>query len=297
MSSIPPSSGDLSSGRVWRRDFIGATLGLPLLGTGGISCQRVPLGLTPHHHDAWELHYLENGTASFATEDGRRLVVKGGEVCLTQPGVVHWGEEGLVRPSRLLWLVIDPRRPGAERGSPFTRAELRDLERALISAGDTSACAPAGLRTAFAELLDFLAAGPQPLQAAQLRLLLCRCILLAVSAFAAPKTDSNRQLAQNALAWMREHLEDELAVNDLASACGLKPSRFHEVFRATAGETPAAALRRLRCEEAARRLVRGSQTIGVLAKRLRFASAQHFARCFRHYHGASPACWRERHQS
>lgn len=292
MPSIPPNTGDLSSGRVWRRELTGAVLGLPLLRSGGISCQRVPLGLTPHHHDAWEIHYLERGSVTFATEKGARLRVRGGELCLTQPGLSHWGEQGLVRPSRLLWLVVDPRQRGAERGSPFSRADLRVLADRLAHAGDRIACAPPSLRLAFDELVELLADDGQPLGETRLRLLLCRCLLIAVDALTTSDQAEDPLLAEQALAWMRAHLEDEFSVPDLAAACGLKASRFHEAFRAAAGETPAAAMRRLRCEEAAGRLSHGDDSIDFIAKRLRFASARHLSIWFRRFHGRTPAAWR-----
>ena len=83
-----------------------------------------------------------------------------------------------------------------------------------------------------------------------------------------------------------------LRVSDLAASCGLSEGHFHRAFRATLGVTPLQHVNARRIE-AARQLLAGTPlSIGVIAFKVGFISASHFARVFRQATGGAPGDYR-----
>jgi AraC-like DNA-binding protein len=286
-----------SSEKVWRVDFECDDWAMPILRAGGISCQRVPLSLTPHVHQGFEVHYLKRGRFGFNCDDGSRHQLSGGQFSLTQPGVSHHGDDRILRPSELLWIVIAPMRRHAQRRTDFLPAELKALDALLRAAGNAVAKAPARMERIFDTVVEICrrtidgGMRPQdpPLLVHQINAMIhCVC-----ESFAAPAAEESGELAARALAWLRAHLYQEVAIDDLAVAMGLGRSRLHDRFREEQGETPAATLRRLRCEEAVRLLADPDRSIASIAAALHFASSQHFARVFRSHTGRSPSVFRD----
>lgn len=88
--------------------------------------------------------------------------------------------------------------------------------------------------------------------------------------------------------------EAELRVTELAAAADVHPVHLARVFRARFGCTPAAYVRRLRLEAAARALATTPRSIAEIALACAFADQSHLTRAFRQAYGVSPALFRER---
>jgi AraC family transcriptional regulator len=87
-------------------------------------------------------------------------------------------------------------------------------------------------------------------------------------------------------------MSGELRVRDLAESCGLSEGHFHRAFRATLGVTPLQHVNTCRVEAAKHLLAGTSLSIGVIAFKVGFISASHFARVFRQATGSSPGDYR-----
>jgi AraC family transcriptional regulator len=96
--------------------------------------------------------------------------------------------------------------------------------------------------------------------------------------------DQRRRLSR----YIRERLEDDLTLTELASLVGLGPRQLSRLFRAAFGVSPHRYLLNQRLEEAARRLAAGGHEIGEIAISLGFCSQSHFAAAFRERFGKSP---------
>lgn len=91
---------------------------------------------------------------------------------------------------------------------------------------------------------------------------------------------------------IRQALEEKLIITELASELDLEPVRMARAFRRRYGESIGRMHRRLRIEEACRRLVDPDVRVTDVAADLAFADQSHFTRIFRQFVGTTPARYR-----
>ena len=97
--------------------------------------------------------------------------------------------------------------------------------------------------------------------------------------------------------YVRSHLNQSLSLKDLAAQVSLSAYYFAHQFKAAVGESPAAFVRRLRMEEAARLLRdRPDRTIAAIAAEVGYADPASFAKAFRRQTGISPSRYRQANQ-
>jgi transcriptional regulator GlxA family with amidase domain len=84
------------------------------------------------------------------------------------------------------------------------------------------------------------------------------------------------------LAWMLDHLADDLSVDRLAARAAMSPRTFARRFRDTTGTTPAAWLNRQRLQRARELLERTDLSVEQIAERVGYGSAA----VLRHHFGA-----------
>jgi AraC family transcriptional regulator, arabinose operon regulatory protein len=90
---------------------------------------------------------------------------------------------------------------------------------------------------------------------------------------------------------------DDLAahhdIRDLTKTTGLSPSRFRQLFREQMGLPFGRAVRSLRLQQAALRLIHTDDLVGTIADQTGFTSIFDFSRQFRRHYGQSPSQYRE----
>jgi AraC-like DNA-binding protein len=89
--------------------------------------------------------------------------------------------------------------------------------------------------------------------------------------------------------YVREHLERDLGLEELAGQVGLPPRRFSERFRRSFGTTPHRYVMQVRLLQGARLLAGGRHDIAETAVRVGFCSQSHFTAAFRRVFGETPA--------
>src|ERR1700761_1842663 len=94
------------------------------------------------------------------------------------------------------------------------------------------------------------------------------------------------------VAYIHDHLDDELDLNRLAEIACLSPYHWHRIYHGFCGETAAATVRRLRLHRAANELVRGEMPIDGIAQRAGYGSVQAFSRAFQASYRVPPAQFR-----
>lgn len=100
------------------------------------------------------------------------------------------------------------------------------------------------------------------------------------------------------LAYIDEHLDEQLDLASLANVAHFSSFHFHRLFSAWMGETFGDYLRRRRIEMAAMRLAAQPRTkILNIALSVGFGSAEAFTRAFKGRFGCSPTAWREQQSS
>jgi AraC family transcriptional regulator len=94
------------------------------------------------------------------------------------------------------------------------------------------------------------------------------------------------------IAYLFDHLDEELDLNRLAEIAYMSPFHFHRIYQAIQGESAVATVKRLRLQRAAALLGRTTLPVAEIAKRPGYANLQSFTRIFRSVYGRPPAEYR-----
>ncbi len=94
------------------------------------------------------------------------------------------------------------------------------------------------------------------------------------------------------LVHIQQHLDDPLALDDLAAVACFSPFHFHRIFTGMMGESVKEHLRRLRLERAASKLKLGSAPVTRIALEAGYESHEAFTRSFSAVFGVPPSRFR-----
>ena len=94
--------------------------------------------------------------------------------------------------------------------------------------------------------------------------------------------------------WMLEHPAEDLSVGKLARRMSMSPRHFARLFAERLGASPGAYVRRLRVEQARRRIEEGASRLKRVARDCGFADEQALRRNFHDLVGITPAEYRAR---
>jgi AraC-like DNA-binding protein len=95
-----------------------------------------------------------------------------------------------------------------------------------------------------------------------------------------------------AITYMREHVSEPIAVEDVAGKVGLSRGHFFTLFRDQLNTTPQVFWSAVRVEEAVRRLVQEEEPLISVAMDLGFSTPGNFSRFFREHMGVTPSRFR-----
>ena len=94
------------------------------------------------------------------------------------------------------------------------------------------------------------------------------------------------------LVHVQRHLDQPLALEELARLACLSPCHFHHVFTGMMGESLVSHIRRLRLERAATRLMFGAMPVVEIALEAGYENHESFTRAFRSAFGMAPTLFR-----
>jgi AraC-like DNA-binding protein len=100
--------------------------------------------------------------------------------------------------------------------------------------------------------------------------------------------DSRLRRVSGAVAWIKEHFAQPLQIDALAKQANMSPSALHHHFKAVAGMSPVQYQKRLRLEEARRRLLSDATSAEAVAYEVGYASASQFNREYVRLFGQPP---------
>lgn len=98
---------------------------------------------------------------------------------------------------------------------------------------------------------------------------------------------------RSAVAFMREHVAEPLAVEEVAGRVGISRAHFFSLFRDQLHTTPQVFWSAVRVEEVIRRLTQQEDPLTSVAFDLGFSSPGNFSRFFREHMGVSPSRFRK----
>jgi AraC-like DNA-binding protein len=157
----------------------------------------------------------------------------------------------------------------------------------------------AALRQACWRLLDIIVS-PQHEQRERIDIEVEALITAAIDATLAPVNPEGLRARapmldprlRAAIAYMREHVADPIAVEDVAGKVGMSRAHFFSLFRDQLNTTPQVFWSAVRVEEAIRQLVLREAPLTTVAFDLGFSSPGNFSRFFREHMGVSPSRFR-----
>lgn len=236
------------------------------------------MSLTSPVRTHFHLALVTSGDAWFE-QDGRRHIVRTGEVFLQQVGSRQAHGTGPSGHLHKRWLDLD----GA--GLPVWLQSLGLLDRDVVRPAD-----PAGLTQRLREVFRLLEQRP----AGYLRrLALAVCdILMAL--------DDGRRLppeVERLLACIGTRLHQRLTARELAAAAGCTPRHLLQLCRQHTGRSPLQLLTDERLARARDLLAHTGQSVKEIAADLGFADQFSFSHHFRRHCGCAPVAWRERQQT
>ena len=106
------------------------------------------------------------------------------------------------------------------------------------------------------------------------------------------KNSAQNELVRDILKYIHEHIDQPLAVKDVAEAFGYSESRFSHLFQERLRRTLHDYIRQLRCQQAAQLLRETEMTVPEIALSKGFESLQTFYRSFKRCYGVTPAAYR-----
>lgn len=240
-----------------------------------------------HRHEAWEIYAFCQGAFDWWI-DGRRAILPPRAWLLVPPGMPHGDPGRVLARGRICWLHL-MRSPAELLGgdADLRRAFAGCVGRVVPASGE----GPAVIQRLLDLLADLAASWP----AIQVRVLV-ETILLAFLADAQRVQAVDGTALAAVLADIDGSLAENISVAALARRHGLGEQRLRREFQALVGLPPAAYRQARRIATAKDLLESTDLAIQVIAQRLGYATAQHFATLFRRATGSRPGAWRQGHR-
>ena len=111
-----------------------------------------------------------------------------------------------------------------------------------------------------------------------------------------PETRARTEYTQRidrVIDYLRENLDRQVKLKDLAKVACFSEVHFHRIFSAVSGETLKSFTNRLRLEKSARLLRYSGEKLTDIALQCGFSSSATFSRAFRSGYGTSPSQFRK----
>ncbi len=254
--------------------------GVRLLATHNIKNAIFPL--LPHYHEnAFEFSYIAKGSMSYYTAP-HEYTVSGGDVFISFPNEIHSTNDTPISLNQQFWIQLDVSDPEnflflqPETAESFIQ-DLYRLDRHVISTHSKR------IGTAIEEAFRLSLQGSRPL-------LVVSCLLLFFQLLL-EEAMSDRHSAtpdiQAALIYIRDHITEELNLDNLASLCGLSTSQFKQKFRRLVGIAPRNYINKEKIKYS-KQLLREGRSITDVAMDLSFNSSSYFSTVFKKYTMKSP---------
>lgn len=241
------------------------------------------------HAGVCEIHYLLRGLFTWRIR-GRPVTVRPGDIFVTAPDERHDGIARVVHRCEAAWIALRLPRTRAMRRGPASA--LPGLLRRLAALRRPCFAGDARFAAAFALFYDELSARRGDARATCLAAMqVMIAALLRCHDEAADRTAGADPLVDAAEAALRERIADPPGIAALAASLRVSRATLHGRFVAALGVSPIERLTQLRVALAQDLLRRGERSAAI-ARRVGFASPQHFAAVFRRVTGTTPSGWR-----
>lgn len=246
------------------------------LGAGPRDYLRRPIAL--NRRLAWEFEAVLSGRiAPLVRGAAPRPAAR--RLWVFPPGLAHgWTGDGGEAEVAVFHLAEAPAMLARAAGDGWLEVALDDADAAALRAWAAQAIADRARPTSHAPLRDRRIA-------AELCLLAARAVPEA-AAVASPERDA--RIAEQAAAWLEEHLQDGAGIDGAARALGLSPAHLRRLVGRALGESPRDLLARLRLARADAVLADPAATLADAARACGLGSPEALCRAYRRWTGRTP---------
>jgi AraC-like DNA-binding protein len=270
---------------------IGA-LGLPeIVMLGRYNYVRAEPPIAEHTHgNILEVCYLVKGRQTYRVGN-RNYHLRGGDVFVAFPHERHGSAENPEEKSVLYWIMLQKT---GRRLFGLSHEASAHLWNSLCHLPSRHFRGSAKMKTQLDALTALFHGRSSPLRTAALTVEALGFFLEVLRCVETNRGHENSaQRMEKICRYIQDHLEEPLAVPDLAAQAGLSTPRFKALLKEETGVPPGEYVLRAKVAEARRRLASGCQTVTEVAFALDFSSSQYFATVFKRYTGKTPSAVRE----
>ena len=271
---------------------------LPELAYAGYQSKRKSMILDAHVHDAFEIVYLERGRVYWQESNGTIFGVRGQEMSLTPPGLVHSAAGEKLHPSRFYWINVRLPQSGKIGGRTVLELPISEA-RTLCQAFSRITRRTCGVSPAvvfgFEALLELLRSPrPLPLQTTAARALLTGLLVEVLRCFETPARDGDvSPLIAEAMRRLTADPLEQPRIHEVARALHVSASYLNRQFKQQCGLTPKDYVVRARVELAKKLLTTTPRSLTEIAIQTGFGNSQYFSACFRRVEGLNPKAYRQ----
>ena len=245
------------------------------------------------HPNAVEFYYIANGIFDMEL-DGRRYIIKSGDLFMVPPDVWHQGGALQLQKPNFFWLII--RIPsGKETFLGLSAGQTERLFSRILDLPVKALMAGLSFKTLFEDMLQALITRhefTELLVAQKILELLLYIVTIAHSAAADKTAPDDLAIIHNAMEYIQTHIKDRILLDDLGKNLNTSPSSLKRKFKSITGISPHDYVTREKMIYAKECLHDTKRTIVNIAYDLEFSSHSHFSNTFRKWIGVTPQQYR-----
>lgn len=254
--------------------------GIRLLATHKI--QNAILPLIPHYHEnAFEFTLVVKGSMSFYT-DHKEYSVPGGSVFVSFPDEIHSTNDLPISLNHQYWIQVDISNPRNflylnEDTALELIHDLSSINRHVVATDNKE------IRRAIEKAFQLCQISGHHRQAAAYLLIFLELLI-------ASSQESRYHRSpdiEKAVTYIREHITEELSLDDLARLSNLSTSQFKQKFRHVVGISPRNYINEKKISHSKKLLMEGHSVTDV-AMNLSFNSSSYFSTVFKKYTMKTP---------
>ena len=265
------------------------TLGLKnVVVLGHYSYKETKKQLEMHQHiDMLEICYLDTGTQNYKVGD-KIYPLKGGDILITPPNVVHGTSDYPEEKGSLFWMIIKV------PSSPFKLLNLNTLDSnnligRLLSLETIHFKGSNDMKRLLTEIFTTFNKKDDPLRKIVISNNILSFILMVVKCGEKNNNDIVSSDMQYCCKYIEENVFHNIYIDRLAKIVNLSESRFKHKFKEEVGTPPNEFVLKVKINKAKELMLREDASITNIAYDLGFSTPSYFSTVFKKYQGVTPS--------
>ena len=274
----------------------GADIGLGWLRGVSRLANVSAVAMRPHAHQHAELIFCLKGEFTYSIDGIGERTLGAGNGMLIPSGTVHSLQNGIDTPGERLGMHLLDRMHRKPAFAIFSSGDYQALKSRILSRGVEPFRLGKGLAEHVRQLSDLVGTERDLAseQRAYVRILACSILYDVAEASSTPAEPLRPELIESAASYLREHLSEDIEIDDVVRYVGYGRARFFALFRKRFHLTPGQYLNRLRIDAACTLLQTTNLPVRGVAARVGIEDASYFSALFRRHTTVSPIVWRQR---